>query len=585
MMNTMRWGLGASLMVALAGCATTAARRGDDRGAQGSARVAAPFPTRDALQHAMSAAPARPNAAREPTAVLEQWELAGPFPAQMGSRAATSLTPFARMLDAHAQRSGGRMVLSEAMQCTARELGRYMVGHEGAIPQPLADFVTGRCGSAGAFLGAWMSRGRGPATGTEEHLVERFQGDLATAVQEFAAAGAGAVNVGAWFGRDGERFMFLMAMEARRVAVEPLPFTADAQGRVTVEGRMLEATGTLTGLVNRGAWSSQPCESDPSVRLPHFRVRCPLAPDDAVARVELSATAPGRLLGHTVFSAVVGPGRDAARRFEVRAADAALVATDPARARDALLTALNDARTRAGVAPVTLAAREADVACQAAPVYFSLATDASAGANVDQIALGLMAGWDVSGGMIREGTFFSGAGAQEDDMGRWVAWALERPLGRRVLLDGDVRQVAACPWAVEGHTQGVLWSSYRFYQEGTQAQEVERVFARLDAARRAAGRSPAVRLTHLDASLRATAQSIERTQGDPEAALQAMLDGASNATGASTRGWVLATTDLESVEFPRDMVEAGALRASVQVAHWRGREDAWGQAVVFLVVQ
>lgn len=69
-MNTMRWGLGASLMVAVAGCATTAAQRGGDRGAQGSARVAAPFPTRDALQRAMSGAPTATGAPREPTAVL-----------------------------------------------------------------------------------------------------------------------------------------------------------------------------------------------------------------------------------------------------------------------------------------------------------------------------------------------------------------------------------------------------------------------------------------------------------------------------------------------------------------------------------
>ena len=477
------------------------------------------------------------------------------------------------------------MVLSASMQCTARELGRYMVGHVGAIPQPLADFVAGRCGSYGSFAGAWMSRGTGPATSGEAELVAHFRGQLATAVQEFSAAAAGPTAVGAWFGRDGDRFLFLLAAESRRVAIEPRPFTPEADGRVTIEGRTLEATAHISGFVNRGQWSSALCEVDATVRMPRFRVRCPLGPQDVAARVELSAMAPGRLLGHTVFSAVVGAGRDAARTFDVRAADASRVTTDPARAREALLAGLNEARAEAGLAPVQLAARETDVACQATPAYFSSATDPSAAGSVDQIALGLMAGWDVDGGMIREGSFFSGGGVEEDDMGRWVSWALERPLARQVLLDGEVRQVAVCPWTVEGHTLGVLWSSYRFFAEGTQPQELARVYERLDAARRAAGRPPVERLSRLEAGLKAHAQTLERGQGGLEPTLQAMLESATNATGSAVRGWVIPTTDLDSIEFPRDLLDGNALRLVAQVAHWRSPEDAWGQTVVFLVIQ
>lgn len=577
-------GLAACLLCCVAGCATTGASGGASGGG-GAAPRAAPFPSRSELAQVAVAAAARPaQPPREPTAVLERWELAGPFPTVMGAQPSQEATPFVSLLRAQAERTGGRMMVTESMQCATRELGRYMMGHEGGIPQPIADFVMGRCGSVGTFLGAWSSRGTAPGGDDEQHLVAEFRDRLAHAAQEFVASGDGPVNAGAWFGRAGTRFFFIMAMESRRVLVDPRPFTADESGRVVIEGRTLEATQSLSAFINRGRWASQRCEVDAAVRMPRFRVLCPLDPQDAVARLEISAMPPGRMLGHTVFSAVVGPGRDASRVFDVHAADASRVTTDPAEARASLIAAVNEVRAQAGVGPVELAAREADAACQVTPAYFSAATDGDMGSGTDRIALGLMAGWDVTGGTIRDGSFLSGAGAEDDDMDRWVSWALERPLGRHALLGADVRQVAVCPWTYEGHTHGVLWSSYRFFTEGTQAQEVSRVYERIDAARRAAGTARVQRLSQLEAPMKAHAQSLEHGAADLNGSLEAMLQLATERTGEGTRGWVIPTTDIEAIEFPREMLAQPTLRAAVQVAHWRDPNDAWGQTVVFVVM-
>jgi hypothetical protein len=314
-------------------------------------------------------------------------------------------------------------------------------------------------------------------------------------------------------------------------------------------------------------------------------VQCSVDPQDTVERVELMAVSPGRLLSHGVFSAVVGPGRDLARTFELQASDPAQVTTDSARAREALLDAVNEVRLQAGVSPVSLAAHETETACQVTNPYFlSGLNDAEHAQNADRIALGLMAGWDVDGGMVRDGSFFSSRGAQDDDMAHWVTWAMERPSGRLALLRPEVQQIAVCPWMYGGHTQGVLWSSYEFFSEGTQPREVTRVYEHIDAARRTAGLNPIQPLTSLEASMKVHAQSLEQGRVDLEEALHAMLQDASEATGARVQGWVIPTTDIHAITFPRDMIERSSLRAVVQVAYWRDRNDAWGQTVVFVVM-
>ena len=64
-----------------------------------------------------------------------------------------------------------------------------------------------------------------------------------------------------------------------------------------------------------------------------------------------------------------------------------------------------------------------------------------------------------------------------------------------------------------------------------------------------------------------------------------MLDRAVEATQSSMRGIVIPTSELDSIEFPRAVVEDPAARVAVQLVHWRAPDAAWGQAVVFLLVR
>nr|MBK7067302.1 hypothetical protein [Deltaproteobacteria bacterium] len=568
--------------LSLTDCATTGARR--PRGAGARARVGGTqFPSRAELAR-LSATPA-PRAPATPTAPLERWELAGPFPEAVGSVPSQDPAPLAALLRARAERTGGRAVVTEAMQCAARELGRYLLRHEGATPQPISDFVLGRCGALGSRVSSVTSDGTEAATSSDADVVHHFETALGGQVDQLLDLAPGPINVGAALVRDGDRFVTYTVSEQRVVALEPGPLTPDANGDVTLAGRLLTTTAGLGGYINQGTWSSATCTMDPAVRLPAFRARCPMRPGDTVARVELSAHAPGRLLGHSVLSAIVGSGRAASRTFELAPDDPAQAARDPQQAQGVALALLNDARRAAGAPAVTLAAQESSDACQLAPAYFANATDNATAGDNDRIALGLIAGWSVEGGLIRAGHFFGTAGTVDSSLQRWISWTLERPMGRQVLMAPEVRQVSLCPAMIDGRVAGILWSSYSFYDDAELNAEAERVYRRIDAQRAATRLPPAQRMASLQPTMAATAASVVRG-GDLEESLQAMLNRASEATGGgAVRGWVIPTIDIDTIEFPEVLVTTASASAAVHVVHRRDQGAAWGQSVVFVLMR
>lgn len=570
----------ALLAAALSGCATTHRRR-RVRTPTAPPVVAAPmaapmavaslvFPSRDELA-ALSAAPPRAAPAAEPTAPLEPWELAGPLPEAVGTRPSTDAAPLAALLRARSAGTDGRVAVTEAMQCVARELGRYLLRHEGRVPPPFADFVLGRCGAMSSVAMTALVRGTAPARGDEAGLVRQLDAQLGAQADSLLRATPGAASAGAALVREGDRFVSLMVAERRAIELTASAPDGDA---VTLEGRVLDGAAGVTGYVNQGAAAAD-CAIDPAVAAPAFRARCPLRAGDGFARVELFARASGRLLGALVFSGVVGPGRASARRFEVPPGDAAPL--DPGRATAGIVALLNAARAAGGIAPVALAAAESEAACRLAPVYFG---EPSPAGHRDRVALGLMAGWEVSGGMIREGNFFSTLGVTDNSLPRWMAWTLDRPMGRRVLMDPAVRQVAVCPHLVDGRIAGLVWASYSFYEDGP--ADARAVRARLDAQRRAAGVEPALDLDAvrpvMASAARAAAQGAELGS-----VLQAMLDRGVPAAGLPLHGWVIPTLDLGTVALPPDLLSARGLRAAIEVVHRREPGAAWGQAVVYVL--
>ena len=123
--------------------------------------------------------------------------------------------------------------------------------------------------------------------------------------------------------------------------------------------------------------------------------------------------------------------------------------TDAAAFAPAVIAGLNATRIQAGLPPVRLAEAQSATAVRVARQYFAASLGASglgditpAGLeDINTIALGLLAGWQVAG-TIRDGIFFSAVVPHTRDAGRWVDSALSMPIGRNALMAPEIEEVA-----------------------------------------------------------------------------------------------------------------------------------------------
>jgi hypothetical protein len=113
---------------------------------------------------------------------------------------------------------------------------------------------------------------------------------------------------------------------------------------------------------------------------------------------------------------------------------------------------------------------------------------------------------------------------------------------------------------------------------------VDAVYDRLDRARADAGSGPARRMVPVQAWLKEESRAIGQGAG-PEPVLQAMLSRAMNGNGRPTRGWVVATSDVSTVEFPRTLLRAARVDVAVEATRWRPPGAAWAVTLVFVVAQ
>lgn len=70
---------------------------------------------------------------------------------------------------------------------------------------------------------------------------------------------------------------------------------------------------------------------------------------------------------------------------------------------------------------------------------------------------------------------------------------------------------------------------------------------------------------------------------DPNAALQDVLEHLVDEVGISMRGLVLRGSDLGSITFPAELIQAPRVQIDVDVDNYQPEGRAWGQYVVLMV--
>lgn len=550
------------LVVGLVGaCAVRGETAKEPVGATGAAE----FPTAAELA-AIAARPVAPvdrGAVRE----VQRWALAGPLPTKLELAPHSATTPAGVMV---VGRFAGdpRVLPVSAMECVAREHGRFWLAHQAAPSDELATFVQARCG---APVGRVEVRVQGAAGVGGAGLTGRWNGEAETSLAKLPRERHAAV--GLWSGEADGRSVVAAAYAVREVDVDPIAMDAGADGAIVVRGRFLADVGGATAVATRGALGVVACESIAETPLPSFAFRCAVDGKDAAVTIEVSAVAPGRRLAGRVLLGMFAPGRALAGEYAAPG-----VAGDAKAA--GLLAAINRVRARAGVGALQEAAAESAVAARVLPQYFG--GDA---ATAGTIALGSMAGWEIEGryGTLRSGAFAAMRWSGVMSVDRAIEGVLRTPVNRAVLLDPDA-EIVALATAGRGAETAAIVTTYRIYKDAERETVAAGLLDRLDAERAAAGKTRVIRLrgSPTEQPLSRACARIRAGTG-PNEALGGALEHLEEDRGVRMGGLVLQGDDLATATFPAELLYAKSVQVDVAVDHHRPAGRPWGTWVALLL--
>jgi hypothetical protein len=376
----------------------------------------------------------------------------------------------------------------------------------------------------------------------------------------------------------------MMIYAVPRARLTPAPLQPDAAGNLTLEGELTEPADYVSGYVNQGRFGVAPCSIDPAVGRPRFRASCPLAPGDATAWVQLFFAQPRRVLAIPFVQVLARRSLEEPLLFRPESYAGDRPVGSAAEFSAAVVEQLNAVRAQATLPPVGLAAAQSATAARLATHYFS-ATLAPRRRyqDADEIAMGLLAGWEV-GGMIRDGHFISNVVANTRDAGRWLTATLAMPLGRTALLAPDIETIALGPLLLsEPNGLGAVITGYRFHHGNDHNQDVARLYARMAEARKRAGQEAPRHLAALDKDMSTELQRVNAGQIQPRQAMDEMLADAAARYGRSMRAYLIEATSLDAFEIPPTVARQRHLDLEIGITHHRPQGAAWAQLVILVV--
>jgi hypothetical protein len=504
--------------------------------------------------------------ARAPLATNEPWQPAGPVEVAFAGAFADARRP-AR--------------LTRALGCVAGEIGRFVLEHGAVPPESLQRVVNAACGVFAPAVRFQSLRLQASEQVSDERLLARFAPELGSKL--VARLPADAVEVGFAVVRGRGQLVAIADYDKAPVDLEPFSLAPDANGDVVVAGRLRGDSAYFGGYINQGPFGVRTCNVDPSVARPRFRVTCRAAREDETAWLEIVYAPPGTVLALPIAQILVR--RDPAKpvSFQESADAPARPVADAAAFSAAVLETLNATRARAGLKPVRLSEVESATASRVARQYFAAALGAGGAADMNTVALGLLAGWQVPG-TIRNGTFFAALLPATRDVGRWLDFALTLPLGRAALLQADVEEIAlgsAFLQAPDG--MGAVVTGYQLQHGDDHTADVAAVLRRITEARTGRGLSIPRKLPSFDAVITDELGAVKRGEENPTQALHASLQAALRRYEHSVRGLVVETITPDGFDIPAELLAQPTLQLAIGAAHYKPPGAAWAQLVIVIV--
>ena len=480
------------------------------------------------------------------------------------------------------QAQGGTSKLTRAMACVARELGRFRL-QQGAAPPPiLGTFLRGACGAVTAQAGTLSLSGTVDASVTDSELLAQWRDQLRTHL--VAQIPTGATDVGFWFGRGGGQALATVVYAQDPHTIQPFSLLAGQNGTVTIEGRIHDSVDHVEGYINQGRFGVESCLVDPGVAPPQFRVVCPMAPQDQTAWVQLLYAQPKRVLTSLFLETLVRRGAGGELSYvEPSLPESGSLSSEKIGFSQAVVAELNGVRAQAKLGPVQLAAEQSETASRVAGHYFAAAQSGRRDAQMDEIALGLLAGWQVEG-MIRGGSFFAQHTQSGETAARWLQSALALPAGRSALLAPAVERVAIGPLSA-GEEKGMaaLVTGYELYHGNEHKKDARRILDRLNFARQRAGLPPAIVTSGMEALMEKELGRVHAGEDRPAVALHEVLQGAAEHWDGGAGGYVLETMSLDGLQIPQEILQRPQLQVAIGVTHQRPAGSAWAQYAILIV--
>jgi len=518
-----------------------------------------PFPTRDALAN-VAKAPAPALAANDASPAIAYDVEAPPQPADKTPSSVESVLAV-----------GPRATLTwePTLRCVAQEVARFYQQNKRLPGSRLGTVIDGVCMAVPSGVSYSISSGTAPAKISDAEVVKAFAGKLEATAPESKTSGAALVRVG-----DDAVLALAVAPASPTLAV-----TVNAEGLIVLDGTAKNATAQMLAFVNRGSAEVAPCEPQPGVAPPRFVLRCQMKEGDASAWVDVVSHEPGRVL--MMVESRVLARRDSTKAFSY-AAPHAETGTGKATTAAGLLAEINRVRGLAKLAPLTLEAKETDTATQLAGHYFDAALKQD-GAKTDLICLGLMAGWDVTGGLIKDGSFYSGLVYGSTSAESWVEDSKDAPSARMAILSPRATSIAIGPINAEnGAGMGALVATYTFWGDTNHDADATRLYGRIKDKRVSMG-LPDISRVPAGKSLNEIIASVAGGNTEPYEGLQTALSNAAYSSGGAVTGWVAAATEIDGIEIPAELLKGDAYQIQIAVTHYRPEGSAWGFYLAYMI--
>ncbi len=543
-------------------CSFSIVACGGGQSQNGAAVVQQSFPS--AAQVAALAAmpvPAIPVEAR-PTPT-EMWTLTGPFPAR--TQVPTTASNLWSTLLVEQMPEGA--ILTENAECMAREIDAYVAAHESFPDDVFSGFVASRCGLLKQPMFLHASIGAREED-TDEELFAAAQELLLELIADLPR---NAGEVGIYGERREDQMTWTIVGETSHFELEPVALQRSAGSPIVLRGRTARSRDMVGAAAAWGRTGAMYCEPNAAVQSPQFEFSCDVPADAGAVHVAILRVPEGRLLGAIEATLTFATSPDEDTEFVWPQA------TDDV---PTLVDAVNVMRLEAGVPPVADAPAQSATVASLTP-HIAVAAESEDEQLMDQITLGLMAGWDLGLPIVDAG--FSRAVIRNDSVSPTMAVAnlMASPGTRLQLLDPNTTTLATEMQSLEGGGTVAVVVSYETLGDVDYQAQADAVLAAFIETR--ANRGHDTRpigeqsIEQANTSAAAIAQANE-----PDAALNTHLTELAEAVSARVGAIYLRTTDTASIDWPEDLLNTPNIAASVGIYNDQPAGKAWNEWFVVL---